>query len=67
MSDDDKENYMIGIIMAQYRLKAGLKRFGIKGGNAVNDKLPQLHDKKIYSLWTPKQSQRNNKPRQLLL
>ena len=31
MSDDYKENYMLGIIMAQYRLKAGLKRFDIKG------------------------------------
>ena len=31
MSDDDKDNYVIGIIMSQYSLKAGLKRFGIKG------------------------------------
>ena len=33
MSDDDKDNYMLGVIIAQYILEAGLKIFCIKGGN----------------------------------
>ena len=44
MSYDDKGNYMLGIIMAQYSLKVGLKIFGIKGVKYVTDRLPQLHD-----------------------
>ena len=44
MYDDDKDNYVIGIIMARYSLKSGMKRFGIKGGG-VTDELSQLHDK----------------------
>ena len=36
MSDDDKDNYMLGIIMAHYRLKAGLDIFGIKGGGVIS-------------------------------
>ena len=30
--------------MAQYGLKSGLKRLGIKGGKAVTEKISQLHD-----------------------
>ena len=47
MYDDDKDNYVIGIIMARYSLKSGMKRFGIKegGGGDVTDELSQLHDK----------------------
>ena len=36
MSDDDKENYMLGIIMAQYILKEGLNIFGTKGGGNMS-------------------------------
>ena len=39
MSDDDKDNNMLGIIMAQYSLKEGLKIFGIKGGKSVTGEL----------------------------
>ena len=37
MSDDDKDNYVLLIIMAQYSLKTGLQRFGIKEEKAVTD------------------------------
>ena len=48
MSDDDKKNYMLGIIMAQYSLKSGLKIFFIKVEKSVTDKLSQLHGMKTF-------------------
>ena len=38
------EEYALGVIMMQYSIKAGLKKFGIKGEEAVSKEIKQLHD-----------------------
>ena len=48
MFDDDKDNYFLGVIMAQHSLKAGLKRFGVKGSKAITNDISQLHDMKTF-------------------
>ena len=54
MYDDDKDNYMLGIIMEQYSLKVGLKIFGVKGKKSITDELSQLHDMKTLFPVDPK-------------
>ena len=54
MSDYEKDNYMIGIVMSQYSLKAGLKIFGIKGWKYVTDEHSQLNDMKTLFPMDPK-------------
>ena len=54
MSNDDKGNYMLGVIMAHYSLKLGLKKIFIKGVKDVTDELSQLHYMKNFFPVDPK-------------
>jgi hypothetical protein len=38
------EEYAFGIALQQYSIKAGLRKFGVKGEKAVSKELQQLHD-----------------------
>ena len=60
MSDDKKDNYMLGIIMAQYSIKAGLKIFEIKGKklSLINFHISMIW--KLSSLCIPKKLQKKN-------
>ena len=40
----EREEYALGVILMQYSIKAGLKKFGVKGEEAVSKELKQLHD-----------------------
>ena len=44
MSINDKENFILGIIMTQYSLKRRLKELGARGENSVKKELSQLHN-----------------------
>ena len=48
MSDNNKDNYVLGIIMVQYSLKTGLKIFVNKGEKSITDEISQLHDMKNF-------------------
>ena len=44
MPENDKDNFILGIIMTQYSLKRGLKELRAKGLNAVNKELSHMHN-----------------------
>ena len=56
MSNDDKGNYMLGVIMAHYSLKLGLKKIFIKEVKDVTDELSQLHYMKNFFPVDPRRS-----------
>jgi hypothetical protein len=41
---DEWEEWAIGMALIQYSIKAGLKKFGVRGEAAVTKELKQLHD-----------------------
>ncbi|KAL7509413.1 hypothetical protein ACHAXN_008345, partial [Cyclotella atomus] len=41
---EEWEEYAFGIALQQYSIKAGLRKFGIRGERAVSKELQQLHD-----------------------
>ncbi len=41
---NNREEYMTGVILTQYSVKAGLEKFGVQGEQAVTKELSQLHN-----------------------
>ena len=61
MPENDKDNFVLVIIMKQYSLKRGLKELGSGGGNAVKKELLQLHNMHIFIPQDPREITREMK------
>ena len=54
MSENDKDKFILGIIMTQYSLKRGLKELGARGVNTVKKELSQLHNMHTFITQDPR-------------
>ena len=54
MSENDKDNFILSIIMTQYSLKRGLKELGARGINALKKELSQLHNMHTFITQDPR-------------
>ena len=67
MTKEDRDVYIMGVIMTQYSLKKGLKEFGERMEEAVVKSSAASRTWIPSSLWAWRHSQRNNKSRLFLL
>ena len=54
MSENEKYNFILGIIMKQYSLKRGLKELEARGRNAFKKELSQLHNMHTFTPQDPR-------------
>jgi hypothetical protein len=45
--EEDREEWVLGVALAQYSITAGLKKFKQKGKNGVTKELTQMHDMNV--------------------
>ena len=47
--EEDREEWVLGVALAQYSITAGLKKFKQKGKNGVTKELTQMHDINVFT------------------
>ena len=47
--EEDREEWVLGVALAQYSITAGLKKFKEKGEKGVTKELTQMHDMRVFT------------------